>query len=117
MENKIVDPSDGRMEVNASLKAVNTKMKFIETSDRKIAYRSIGKGLPIIMVNRFRGNLDTWDPAFLDALASRFNVITIDYSGIGLSTGVSCSTDILSMVKDVKDVAEALKLTKIIIAG
>jgi hypothetical protein len=56
MENKIVDPSDGRMEVNASLKAVNTKMKFIETSDRKIAYRSIGKGLPIIMVNRFRGN-------------------------------------------------------------
>jgi pimeloyl-ACP methyl ester carboxylesterase len=87
MENKIVDPSDGRMEVNASLKAVNTKMKFIETSDRKIAYRSIGKGLPIIMVNRFRGNLDTWDPAFLDALASRFYVITIDYSGIGLSTG------------------------------
>jgi pimeloyl-ACP methyl ester carboxylesterase len=87
MENKIVDPSDGRMEVNASLKAVNTKMKFIETSERKIAYRSIGKGLPIIMVNRFRGNLDTWDPAFLDALASRFNVITIDYSGIGLSTG------------------------------
>jgi pimeloyl-ACP methyl ester carboxylesterase len=62
-------------------------MKFIETSERKIAYRSIGKGLPIIMVNRFRGNLDTWDPAFLDALASRFNVITIDYSGIGLSTG------------------------------
>jgi pimeloyl-ACP methyl ester carboxylesterase len=117
MENKIVDPSDGRMEVNASLKAVNTKMKFIETSDRKIAYRSIGKGLPIIMVNRFRGNLDTWDPAFLDALASRFNVITIDYSGIGLSSGVSCATDILSMAKDVKDVAEALKLTKIIIAG
>jgi hypothetical protein len=56
MENKMVDPSDGRMEVNDSLKAVNTKMKFIETSDRKIAYRSIGKGLPIIMVNRFRGN-------------------------------------------------------------
>jgi pimeloyl-ACP methyl ester carboxylesterase len=87
MENKMVDPSDGRMEVNDSLKAVNTKMKFIETSDRKIAYHSIGKGLPIIMVNRFRGNLDTWDPAFLDALASRFYVITIDYSGIGLSTG------------------------------
>ena len=52
----MVDPSDGRVEVNDSLKAVNTKMKFIETSDRKIAYHSIGKGLPIIMVNRFRGN-------------------------------------------------------------
>jgi pimeloyl-ACP methyl ester carboxylesterase len=56
------------------------------------------------------------DPAFLDALASRFNVITIDYSGIGLSTG-ACATDILSMARDVKDVAEAFKLTKIIVAG
>jgi pimeloyl-ACP methyl ester carboxylesterase len=68
------------------------------------------------LVNRFRGTLDTWDPAFLDALASKFNVITIDYSGIGLSTG-ACATDTLSMAKDVKDVAESLKLTKIIIAG
>lgn len=96
--------------------AVNAKTKFVETGNRKIAYRSIGKGAPIIMVSRFRGTLDTWDPAFLDALASKFNVITIDYSGIGLSTG-ACATDILSMAKDVKDVAEALKLTKIIIAG
>jgi hypothetical protein len=76
MENKMVDPSDGRMEVNNSLKAVNTKMKFIETSDRKIAYHSIGKGLPIIMVNRSRVTLDTWYPTSLDALASKFNVIT-----------------------------------------
>ena len=67
------------------------------------------------MVNRFRGNLDTWDPAFLDALALKFNVITIDYSGIGLSTG-ACTTDILSMAEDVKDVAGGLKLTKIVIA-
>lgn len=67
------------MKVNASLEAVNTKTKFVETGNRKIAYRSTGKGLPIIMVNRFRGTLDTWDPAFLDALISEFNVITIDY--------------------------------------
>jgi pimeloyl-ACP methyl ester carboxylesterase len=116
MENKIENPSVQEMKVDASLEAVNAKTKFVETGDRKIAYRSIGKGLPIIMVNRFRGNLDTWDPAFLDALASKFNVITIDYSGIGLSTG-ACATDFLSMAKDVKDVAAGLKLTKIVVAG
>lgn len=96
--------------------AVNAKTDFVQIGDRKIAYRSIGKGLPIIMVNRFRGTLDTWDPAFLDTLASGFNVVTIDYSGTGLSTGV-CAADILSMAKDVKDVAEALKFTKIIVSG
>jgi hypothetical protein len=29
------------------------------------------------MLNRFRGNLDTWDPAFLGGLAAAFNVITM----------------------------------------
>lgn len=105
MENKIIGSN-----------AVNAKTNFLQIGDRKIAYRSIGKGLPIIMVNRFRGTLDTWDPAFLDTLASGFNVITIDYSGTGSSTGV-CAADILSMAKDVKDVAEALKFTKIIVSG
>jgi pimeloyl-ACP methyl ester carboxylesterase len=98
------------------INAASAKTKFVETGGRKIAYRSIGRGLPIILVNRFRGNLDSWDPAFLDALASTFNVITIDYSGIGLSTGV-CTSDVYEMAKDVKDVAEALSLTKIIMAG
>jgi pimeloyl-ACP methyl ester carboxylesterase len=99
------------------INAVNAKTEFVETGGRKIAYRSIGRGLPIILVTRFRGNLDTWDPTFLDALASTFNVITIDYSGIGLSTGL-CTADVYEMAKDVKDVAEALRLTKkIIMAG
>jgi pimeloyl-ACP methyl ester carboxylesterase len=98
------------------INAVSAKTKFAETGGRKIAYRSIGSGQPIILVNRFRGNLDTWDPAFLDALASTYNVITVDYSGIGLSTG-ECTSDVYEMAKDVKDIAEALRLTKIIMAG
>jgi pimeloyl-ACP methyl ester carboxylesterase len=98
------------------INAVRAKTKFAETGGRKIAYRSIGNGQPIILVNRFRGNLDTWDPAFLDALASTYNVITVDYSGIGLSTG-ECTSDVYEMAKDVKDVAQALRLTKIIMAG
>ncbi|MGI0001607.1 MAG: alpha/beta fold hydrolase [Nitrososphaeraceae archaeon] len=96
--------------------AVNSKTKFIEVNEQRFAYRSIGTGLPIILLNRFRGTLDTWDPAFLGGLAATFNVITIDYSGVGQSTG-KCASDVLSMAKDVKAVAEALKLSKFIIAG
>jgi hypothetical protein len=62
MENKIDD--------------LSAKMKFVELATEKIAYRSIGKGLPIIMVNRSRVTLDTWYPTSLDGLASKFNVIT-----------------------------------------
>jgi len=101
---------------NTLSEPINSQTKFIEVNGQRFAYRSIGTGLPIIMLNRFRGNLDTWDPAFLGVLAAAFNVITIDYSGIGLSTG-KCESDVLSMAKDVKAVAEALKLSKIIIVG
>ena len=73
---------------------VNSKTKFIEVNEQRFAYRSIGTGLPIILLNRFRGTLDTWDPAFLGGLASTFNVITIGYSGVGLSKG-KCASDVL----------------------
>lgn len=96
--------------------AASSKTQYAATGDRKIAYRSIGKGTPIILVNRFRGTLDTWDPLFLDKLAENYNVITFDYTGIGSSTG-TLPTDIPTVAKDIKDLSDALKLKKIIVLG
>ncbi len=96
--------------------AADAKTRFVEIRGRRIAYRSIGKGTPIILANRFRGTLDTWDPAFLDALARNFNVITFDYSGYGLSTGTA-PTDVMTAANDVRDLAEALKLKTIVVGG
>ena len=61
-------------------------------------------------------NFRYMDPVFLDALASKFNVITFDYCGFGLSRGPRAADNTLSMAKDVKYFAEAFKLTKIIVA-
>jgi len=96
--------------------AVNSKIKFAESKGRKIAYRSIGKGEPFIIANRFRGNLDVWDPLFLDSLAKKFTVITFDYSGMASSTGEPGKT-ILDFATDIKDLAEALGYSKIITGG
>ncbi|MFE7394463.1 hypothetical protein [Streptomyces sp. NPDC057582] len=38
------------------------------------AYRSVGSGtdvLPLVLLQHFRGDLDNWDPAPIDALAAR----------------------------------------------
>lgn len=96
--------------------AVNSKTQYVAVEGRKIAYRSIGKGTPIVLINRFRGTLDTWDPLFLDKLAENHNVITFDYTGIGYSTG-TMSPNIPTVAKDVKDLSEALKFKKIIVLG
>ncbi len=35
------------------------------------AYRDAGEGpVPLVLLQHFRGNLDNWDPALIDALAS-----------------------------------------------
>lgn len=60
---------------------------YAEIDNRQIAYRKLGSGEPIILANRFRGTLDTWDPLFLELLAERNTVITFDYPGIGYSEG------------------------------
>ena len=96
--------------------AVNSETQYANFSDRKIAYRSIGEGNPIILINRFRGTLDTWDPLFLDLLAAKHQVITFDYSGIGYSTG-KLSTDIKVVAQDVKDLADFLKIKKAVFMG
>ena len=52
------------------------------------AYRDVGEGaIPLVLLQHFRGNLDNWDPALIDALASRHRVVTFDNVGVGATTG------------------------------
>lgn len=90
---------------------------FVETGGRKLAYRSVGKGKPVVLAHRFRGVLDLWDPAFIDALAAQgFQVVTFDHSGMGLSTGER-SYNPASLVKDAKDLIDGLGLKDVVIGG
>ena len=90
--------------------------EFVELEGRTLAYRTIGAGPEMIWCNRFRGTLDTWDPAFLDNLARNFTVITFDYSGIGQSTGVAPST-VGEMAQDAKDLADQLEIARFVVGG
>jgi pimeloyl-ACP methyl ester carboxylesterase len=96
--------------------AHSSETQYAALSGRKLAYRSIGSGSPIILSNRFRGTLDTWDPLFLDTLSKNYRVITFDYTGIGYSTG-TLPTDVISVANDIKDLAFYLKLEKTAVLG
>ena len=48
--------------------------------------------VPVVLLQHFRGNLDSWDPALVDALACSRRVITFDYAGVGGSTGTTADT-------------------------
>src|ERR1700720_1273777 len=67
------------------------------------AYRDTGGGreggVPLVLLQHFRGNLDSWDPALIDALASTRRVVTFDNAGVGGSTGTTPDT-IEQMARD-----------------
>jgi len=103
--------------IDVNVTAVNAPSQFVETRGRRLADRSIGTGTPIVLCTRFRGNMDLWDPLFLDSLADEsLRVVTFDYSGLGLSTGER-TYDPVALARDAKDLIEALGFDKVVIGG
>jgi pimeloyl-ACP methyl ester carboxylesterase len=75
------------------------------------AYRDTGGGgVPLVLFQHFRGNLDNWDPALIDALAPERRVITFDSTGVGGSTGTTPDT-IGQMARDVIAFLTALDIS------
>lgn len=63
----------------------------VDVGGAPFAYRSLGEpeGTPLILVNRFRGTMDEWDPAFLDRVAAGRHVIVFDNAGVARSGGAA----------------------------
>lgn len=81
------------------------------------AYRDVSVGeIPLVLLNHFRGNLDSWDPALVDALAANRRVITFDNAGVGGSTGVTPDT-IRQMARDAIAFIAALDLGQVDLLG
>ncbi|MBB5703683.1 pimeloyl-ACP methyl ester carboxylesterase [Ochrobactrum daejeonense] len=100
-----------------SATATTTPTQYVEVRGRRLAYRDFGSGMPILLCVRFRGTMDSWDPAFLDGLANNgFRVITFDYSGLGASTGAR-TYDPASLAIDATDLLDALNIEKAVVGG
>jgi pimeloyl-ACP methyl ester carboxylesterase len=83
------------------------------------AYRDTGGGegaVPLVLLQHFRGNLDNWDPALIDALAPGRRVVTFDNTGVGGSTGTTPDT-VEQMARDAIAFLTAMQITQADILG
>ncbi len=82
------------------------------------AYRTTGAsdGTPLVTLQHFRGNLDNWDPALIDALARGRRVITFDNRGVAASSGTTPNT-IAQMALDAIDFIDALGVGEVDLLG
>ena len=82
------------------------------------AYRTTGasQATALVTLQHFRGNLDNWDPALIDALASRRRVVTFDNRGVAASSGRTPNT-IAQMALDAIDFIDALEVGEVDLLG
>jgi pimeloyl-ACP methyl ester carboxylesterase len=98
---------------------VDAKNQMLAASNGvSYAYRATGASdaTPLVTLQHFRGNLDNWDPALIDALARGRRVITFDNRGVAASSGTTPNT-IVHMALDALDFIDALEVGEVDLLG
>ena len=102
-------------------RADGVETQYAEVDGVSYAYRRLGPEspadpTPVVFLHRFRGNLDDWDPAFIDALAGTRDVILFSDAGLGSSTG-SPARSIEAKARNAAAFIRALGLSSVDVLG
>ena len=83
----------------------------------RIAYRRLGSGRPLLLINGYAATADDWDPGFLAALAGSRTVICPDNRGTGDSELGGEPVTIEAMAADAEALLEAVEIDSAPVAG
>ena len=103
----------GRSETHATASTV-----FADAGGVRFAHRRLGpgRGVPVILLQHFRGTMDNWDPAVIDGLAAERHVVLFDNLGIGRSSGLT-PDNVPDMARDALAFLEALHFDRVDLLG
>jgi pimeloyl-ACP methyl ester carboxylesterase len=98
--------------------APSEQTRTIEIAGRRFAWRSVGRGPLLLLLNGYAATGADWDPAFLSALAESFDVICPDNRGMGDSElGDSEQLTIDAMAGDLEALLDALGIERLPLVG
>jgi pimeloyl-ACP methyl ester carboxylesterase len=89
----------------------------IEVNGITLAYREIGSGYPLLLINGFASTMDTWNPPLLAALAAHFQVIIFDNRGTGYSSASDEPFSIPVFADDTLALMDELKISRAHVLG
>jgi pimeloyl-ACP methyl ester carboxylesterase len=95
----------------------NESFEKLEIDGTQIAYRRIGNGRPLLVLNGFAATSGDWDPLFIHGLASSNELILLDNRGIGSSTDDGQPFDIARLASDAARVIETLGFERMSMLG
>ena len=83
----------------------------------RIAYRRVGTGRPLLVLNGLAATSADWDPSFIERLASANELVLLDNRGIGASTDNGAPFDIDQLADDTARMIEALEFERASVLG
>lgn len=102
-------------DTGAELNAIRTHT--IRVGDIDIAYRTTGKGQPLVLITGYSATMDLWDPVIIRKLSLHYKVIMFDNRGIGKTTASEKPFTIGLFAEDTIGLMNALKIEKAHIFG
>ena len=104
--------SDDNINTN-TLNIQDIPAKKVRVGDIDVAYKTFGKGNPILLINGYSFTMDSWDPTLLETLASNHTVIVFDNRGIGNTTsGNGQQSSVGQFANDTAGLLDALDIKK-----
>src|SRR6266480_203441 len=103
--------------VTNTLNIQNIPVKKVHVGDIEIAYKTIGKGDPILLHNGASDGMNARDPSFPRSLSSNHTVIVFDSRGIGNTTTGTKPYTIQQLANDTAGLLDALKIQKANVLG
>ncbi len=89
----------------------------VKVGDVNISYREYGQGYPLLMLMGLSGTMDTWDPNFINELASDNRLVMLDYRGFG-KTGLGGKPITMKQyADDTAGLMDALEITRANVLG
>jgi len=89
----------------------------VKVGDIDMAYKAFGTGTPLVMITGYSTTMDTWQPEFLQALASKYKVIVFDNRGMGKTTAGTAAFTIDQFADDTAGLIQALGFGKANVLG
>ena len=114
-ENDVTEPDTASEDV-VTLETAPTR--YVEGNGIRFAYRQLGPstGTPLVLLQHFSGNIDSWDPAVVNALATDRPVIAFDNAGVGRSSGQTPDS-IAAMASDAVNFINLLGVPEVDLLG
>ena len=95
----------------------NIPVKKVHVGDIDIAYKTFGKGYPILLISGSGNVMDVWPSSMLEELSSNHTVIIFDDRGVGKTTSGTRPFSIQQFVNDTIGLLDVLKIQKADVFG